>query len=149
MWLVASEVTELLDDEVFIAQLDEFVDDIYHSLNESGCGLMHSCLHRDHNIIYIYCISRMQLIYGDVVCSIKVLRTESKGEYTTEEITAMFQTFLAVFNQFALILLLTVYLMYVGKFCLVGIVDDASQTTSLKPRLLPRTQVSKNIAWNV
>jgi hypothetical protein len=57
VWLVASEVTELLDDEVFIAQLDEFVDDIYHSLNESGCGLMHSCLHRDHIIyynIYIY-----------------------------------------------------------------------------------------------
>lgn len=75
-YMVYSELSAVLDDDVFMNKLETFVDDLYAELNASG---------------------------------LKILRDETPGS-TTDEIFATLAAFNDVFGQFALIFLLTVYI---------------------------------------
>jgi AI-2 transport protein TqsA len=75
-YMVYSELSAVLDDDVFMDKLETFVDDLYAELNASG---------------------------------LKILRDETPGS-TTDEIFATLAAFNDAFSQFALIFLLTVYI---------------------------------------
>ena len=82
--VIAYEVTALLNDDVFIANLQAYVDDLYSSLNASGFKILRPS-RQEHN---------------------------GATAYTIEEVNRMFKLFIDAVNWVALVLLLTVYLMY-------------------------------------